>query len=104
MTWSKDTDGRTVFYSLTLQPPSAVTQAIIGQFAEKEKTQQILTASGSRLTLYRPDASQGKIATIMSHDVFGIIRTLSAFRLAGTNKGTPLPRARVRRHSDSRQM
>lgn len=93
-----------VFYSLTLQPPSAVTHAILGQFAEREKTQQILTASGSRLTLYRPDASQGKIATIMSHDVFGIIRSLSAFRLAGTNKGTTVTSTpTLRRDSDTKK-
>jgi hypothetical protein len=73
-------------YSLTIQPPTAVTQAILGQFAGT-KEQQIITASGSRLTLHRPDPSQGKIVTALTHDVFGIIRTLAAFRLAGSNKG-----------------
>ncbi|KAK3168270.1 pre-mRNA-splicing factor rse1 [Lepraria neglecta] len=72
-------------YSLTIQPPSAVTQAILGQFAGT-KEQQIVTASGSRLTIHRPDPSLGKISTILSQDVFGIIRTLAAFRLAGSNK------------------
>ncbi|MCJ1366241.1 pre-mRNA-splicing factor rse1 [Acarospora aff. strigata] len=72
-------------YSLTIQPPSAITQAILGQFAGT-KEQQIVTASGSRLTLHRPDPTQGKITTILSQDVFGIIRTLAAFRLAGSNK------------------
>lgn len=74
-------------YSLTIQPPTSVTQAILGQFAGT-KEQQIVTASGSRLTIHRPDPTQGKITTILSHDVFGIIRTLAAFRLAGSNKGT----------------
>ena len=73
-------------YSLTIQPPSAVTQAILGQFAGT-KEQQIVTASGSRLTLHRPDPVQGKISTVISHDVFGIIRSLAAFRLAGSSKG-----------------
>ncbi|KAI9809788.1 MAG: pre-mRNA-splicing factor rse1 [Sarcosagium campestre] len=72
-------------YSLTIQPPTAVTQAILGQFAGT-KEQQIVTASGSRLTLHRPDPVQGKISTVLSHDVFGIVRTLAAFRLAGSNK------------------
>ncbi|KAI9848811.1 MAG: pre-mRNA-splicing factor rse1 [Thelocarpon superellum] len=72
-------------YSLTIQPPSAVTQAILGQFAGT-KEQQIVTASGSRLTLHRPDPVQGKVSTILSHDVFGIIRSLAAFRLAGSTK------------------
>jgi splicing factor 3B subunit 3 len=73
-------------YSLTIQPPTAVTQAILGQFAGT-KEQQIVTASGSRLTLHRPDPAQGKIVTTLSHDVFGIIRSLAAFRLAGSSKG-----------------
>ena len=79
-------------YSLTIQPPSAITQAILGQFAGT-KEQQIVTASGSRITIHRPDPTQGKISTILSQDVFGIVRTLAAFRLAGSNKGMyPIPR------------
>jgi splicing factor 3B subunit 3 len=74
-------------YSLTIQPPSSVTQAILGQFAGT-KEQQVVTASGSRLTLHRPDAALGKVSTIVSQDVFGVIRTLASFRLAGSNKGT----------------
>lgn len=72
-------------YSLTIQPPTAITQAILGQFAGT-KEQQIVTASGSRLTIHRPDPAQGKITTVFSQDVFGIIRSLAAFRLAGSNK------------------
>lgn len=73
-------------YSLTIQPPTAITQAILGQFAGT-KEQQIVTASGSKLTIHRPDPTQGKITTLYSQDVFGIIRTLAAFRLAGSSKG-----------------
>lgn len=73
-------------YSLTIQPPSAVTQAILGQFSGT-KEQQIITASGSRLTLLRPDPSLGKVITLVTHDVFGIIRSIAAFRLAGSTKG-----------------
>ncbi|OJJ49096.1 hypothetical protein ASPZODRAFT_60110 [Penicilliopsis zonata CBS 506.65] len=72
-------------YSLTIQPPSAVTQAILGQFAGTRE-QQIVTAAGSKLTIHRPDPTQGKITPIFSQDVFGIIRSLAAFRLAGSNK------------------
>ncbi|KAL1999187.1 hypothetical protein VTN02DRAFT_4905 [Thermoascus thermophilus] len=72
-------------YSLTIQPPTAITQAILGQFAGT-KEQQIVTASGSKLTIHRPDPTQGKITPIFSQDVFGIIRTLAAFRLAGSSK------------------
>lgn len=90
-------------YSLTLQPPASVTQAILGNFSGT-KEQQIITASGSRLVLNRPDPTQGKIDTIISHDVFGIIRTLAAFRLAGSNKGMSYTHNPLEeRHSDSRQ-
>ena len=73
-------------YSLTLQPPSNVVQAVVGQFAGT-KEQLIIEASGSRLNLLRPDPAQSKVITVLSHDVFGIIRSLAAFRLAGSSKG-----------------
>jgi hypothetical protein len=73
-------------YSLTIQPPTNVVQAVLGQFAGT-KEQLIITGAGSRLALLRPDSSQGKVITVLSHDIFGIIRSLAAFRLAGSNKG-----------------
>ena len=75
-------------YSLTLHPPSYVSEAILGNFSDT-KDQQIVAACGSRLTLYRPDPRQGSISPVYSHDVFGIIRSLAAFRLPGSTKGTP---------------
>lgn len=74
-------------YSLTIQPPSAITQAVLGQFAGT-KEQQIITASGTNITLYRVDAQAQRITTTLSHNAFGVIRTLAPFRLAGSNKGT----------------
>ena len=73
-------------YSLTIKPSSSITQAILGSFAGS-KEQQIVTASGGRLTLHRPDPQQGKVTPILSHDVFGIIRSIAAFRITGSNKG-----------------
>ncbi|KAH7328516.1 CPSF A subunit region-domain-containing protein [Stachybotrys elegans] len=72
-------------YSLTIQSPSNIVQAVLGQFAGT-KEQLIITGAGSRLSLLRPDPSQGKVITLLSHDVFGIIRSIAAFRLAGSNK------------------
>lgn len=77
-------------YSLTIQPPTNVVQAVLGQFAGT-KEQLIITASGSMLTLLRPDPTQGKVTTVLAHDVFGIIRSMAAFRLAGSNKGACIP-------------
>lgn len=81
-------------YSLTIQPPTHITQAVVGQFAGT-KEQHIVTASGSRLVLLRPDPSQGKVLTVLSHDIFGIIRSMAAFRLAGSTKGMCSPPRRV---------
>ncbi|GAO45938.1 hypothetical protein SAICODRAFT_6225 [Saitoella complicata NRRL Y-17804] len=72
-------------YSLTLLPPTQITNTIIGQFSG-QKTQEIIISRGSRLELLRPDPTQGKVHTVLSHDVFGIIRSLRAFRLAGGTK------------------
>src|ERR1700753_117428 len=82
-------------YSLTIQPPTAISQAILGQFSGT-KEQQIVTACGSRLTLHKPDATQGKITPVLSHDIFGIVRGLAAFKLAGSNKGkSPIQKPRL---------
>lgn len=72
-------------YSLTLQAPSDITSAVLGQFAGT-KEQQIVAASGSKLTIYRPDPTQGKISPLFTQDCFGIIRSLAAFRLAGSTR------------------
>ncbi|KAK4147046.1 CPSF A subunit region-domain-containing protein [Dichotomopilus funicola] len=72
-------------YSLTIQPPTTISQALLGQFSGT-KEQQIITASGSRLTLLQPDPRQGRVNTILSHDIFGIIRSIATFRLAGSHK------------------
>lgn len=73
-------------YSLTIQPPTAITQALLGQFSGTRE-QQIIIASGSRLSLLQPDPRQGKVNMLLSHDVFGIIRAIASFRLAGSHKG-----------------
>lgn len=72
-------------YSLSILRPSAITQAILGSFTGK-KQQEIVVAQGSMLSLLRPDATQGKVHAILTHDVFGIVRCMSAFRLAGSSK------------------
>jgi len=89
-------------YSLTIQPPTTISQALLGQFSGT-KEQQIITASGSRLTLLQPDPRQGKVNTLLSHDVFGIIRSIASFRLAGSHKGEfhHPPQSRTRRFSNN---
>lgn len=73
-------------YNLTLQPPTAAIQAIVGNFSGARQ-QEIIVSHGTRLELLRPDPQTGKVSTIISSDVFGSIRTLVAFRLTGGTKG-----------------
>lgn len=73
-------------YSLSLQPPTAISQAIVGYFSGT-KEQQILTVSGSILILHRPNSSHGRVQPLLSHDLFSIIRSIVSFRLAGSSKG-----------------
>jgi splicing factor 3B subunit 3 len=76
-------------YNLTLQPPTAITQAIVGNFSGARQ-QEIIVSHGTRLELLRPDVQTGKVSTVIATDVFGSIRSLAAFRLTGGTKGEPL--------------
>ncbi|KAF5686283.1 pre-mRNA-splicing factor rse-1 [Fusarium circinatum] len=72
-------------YSLSLQSPTGISQAIVGRFSDT-KEQQILTVSGSILTLQRPEPTLGRVQPFLSHDLFSIIRSVVSFRLAGSSK------------------
>ncbi|KAI5116752.1 hypothetical protein M0805_001610 [Coniferiporia weirii] len=72
-------------YNLTLQPPTATTHAIVGNFSGARQ-QEIIVSRGTRLELLRPDVQTGKISTVLANDVFGSIRSLATFRLTGGTK------------------
>jgi len=73
-------------YNLTLQQSSVINQAFIGNFSGN-RTQEIIVARGSVLELLRPDSTTGKVHSILTHEVFGIIRSIIPFRLTGDSKG-----------------
>lgn len=74
-------------YAVTLQRPTTITLAIQGNFSGT-KLQEIVVARGQRvLELLRPDPNTGKIVPVLSVEVFGVIRSLVAFRLTGGSKG-----------------
>jgi hypothetical protein len=75
-------------YNITLQPPTAVTHAIVGNFSGA-RHQEIIVSRGTRLELLRVDVQTGKISTVVATDVFGSIRSLAGFRLTGATKGEP---------------
>jgi len=72
-------------YNMTLQRATGITHAIHGSFCGT-KNQEIAVSRGKVLELLRPDISTGKIHTLVSVEVFGIIRSMMAFRLTGGSK------------------
>lgn len=73
-------------YNLTLQRATSITHAIHGSFSG-QKVQEILISRGKSIELLRPDPNTGKIHTLYSTEVFGVVRSLTAFRLTGGSKG-----------------
>ncbi|MGH0144876.1 UNVERIFIED_CONTAM: hypothetical protein FKN15_004309 [Acipenser sinensis] len=73
-------------YNLTLQRATGISHAIHGNFSGT-KLQEIVVSRGKILELLRPDANTGKVHTLLTMEVFGIIRSLMAFRLTGGTKG-----------------
>lgn len=73
-------------YNLTLQRATGITHAIHGNFSGS-KSQEILISHGKSLELVRPDPNTGKIHTVLQTEIFGIIRSMMAFRLTGSTKG-----------------
>ncbi|PQM39832.1 splicing factor 3B subunit 3-like [Prunus yedoensis var. nudiflora] len=71
-------------YSLTLQRATGIVCAINGNFSGG-KAQEIVVARGKVLDLIRPDEN-GKIQTLLSVEIFGVIRSLAQFRLTGSQK------------------
>lgn len=76
------------FYNLTLKQATAITQAVVGQFSGKREDYkkgffEIALAKGKILEILRPDEATGKLQSLISVNVFGIIRSIAAFRLTG---------------------
>ncbi len=71
-------------YNLTLQRASGITHAVHGNFSGA-KLQEIVVSRGKTLDLLKPDPNTGKVHTLLSVEVFGVVRSLMAFRLT---KGT----------------
>jgi len=75
-------------YNLTLKQASIVTSAVVGQFSGKREDYkrglfEIALAKGKILEILKPDELTGRLQSIISVNVFGIIRSMAAFRLTG---------------------
>ncbi|KAG5456634.1 MAG: hypothetical protein BJ554DRAFT_3571, partial [Olpidium bornovanus] len=73
-------------YNLTLSPPAVINNAVLGNFSGT-KVQELVVSHGSRIELLRPDPNTGTVHSVLSHEVFGQIRSLAPFRLTGGSKG-----------------
>lgn len=73
-------------YNLTLQRSTTITHAVHGSFSGT-KSQEILISRGKSLELLRPDPNTGKVYTLLTTEIFGVIRSLMSFRLSGGSKG-----------------
>lgn len=73
-------------YNLTLQRSTAITHAVHGSFSGT-KSQEVLISRGKSLELLRPDPNTGKVYTLLTVEMFGVIRSMMSFRLTGGTKG-----------------
>eukprot|EP00047_Mylnosiga_fluctuans_P012671 m.27271 g.27271 ORF g.27271 m.27271 type:complete len:1191 (+) comp4410_c0_seq1:3-3575(+) len=72
-------------YGFTLQRATQITLAVHGQFSNT-KQQLIAVSRGKILELLRPDPDTGKLTTLLSTEIFGVIRSMLPFRLTGAQK------------------
>jgi hypothetical protein len=72
-------------YNLTLQRATGITHSVHGNFSGA-KLQEIVVSRGKILELMRPDPNTGKVHTLLTVEIFGVIRSLMSFRLTGGNK------------------
>ena len=73
-------------YNLTLQRATGITHAVHGNFSGT-KQQEIAVSRGKILELLRPDPNTGKVHTLLTVEIFGVIRSMMGFRLTGGSKG-----------------
>lgn len=76
------------FYNITLKEPTAITHAVVGQFSGRREDYkkgffEIALAKGKVLEILKPDEATGRLNSLISVNVFGIIRSMAAFRLTG---------------------
>lgn len=72
-------------YNLTLQRATGITHAVHGNFSGT-KQQEIAVSRGKILELLRPDSNTGKVHTLLTVEIFGVIRSMMGFRLTGGSK------------------
>jgi splicing factor 3B subunit 3 len=73
-------------YNLTLQRATGITSAIHGNFSGT-KQQEIVVSRGKIIEILRHDTNTGKVYTLLTEELFGVIRAMMPIRLTGGSKG-----------------
>lgn len=75
-------------YNFPLLPATGIARAVLGQFTGVAKQQEICVVRGEHdLELLRVDAETGRVVSLLRQHVFGVVRSVQAFRLTGAVKG-----------------
>lgn len=74
-------------YNQSLLASGAITAACVGNFSGTKQQEICVCRGGERIELLRTDAQTGKLESLVEANVFGQIRSLSAFKLTGGTKG-----------------
>lgn len=72
-------------YSLTLCGATAINLSCSGSFTVP-KVDEICVAKGKVIEIMRVDADSGKLEVIYTQEMFGLVRSMLAFRLIGMSK------------------
>lgn len=74
------------FYALPLtEAATPVCNAVVGQFSGG-KQQELIVPTANALSVYKIDGRNGRLRRIHHQEVYGIVRSLAAFRLPGSSK------------------
>ena len=75
-------------YNATLNLPTTLTSAILGNFTGVKQQEILVVRAQTHLELLKPDTETGKLTTLWSQHAFGVVRQIQPFRLTGASKGT----------------
>lgn len=77
--------------NLTLQPPTSITLAVLGNFTAPKAQEIAVCRGGTRIELLKLDAQSDpenpRMNVVCSTEAFGGVRSMVAFKLTGQGKG-----------------
>jgi splicing factor 3B subunit 3 len=74
-------------YHFPLLNATGITKATVGNFSGTKQQEICVCRGESLLELLVVDTETGRVQTLLSHDVFGVVRSIMPFRMTGGQKG-----------------